>query len=257
MIQSQYPPIAVNRKETTASPMRLIHTPSRVSRVRLQLPRRSLARWRRSLWLKNWFDRVAAAVILVLSLPVLLGAMLLVKLTSRGPAVYSQKRIGQFGQVFTIYKVRTMYHQCESLTGPRWSTPGDPRITPVGRVLRKLHIDELPQLWNVLRGEMSLIGPRPERPEIGNRLTEAIEGYNDRSMIKPGITGYAQIYLPPDTCLNSVQQKLLFDCYYIRHASTWMDLRILACTGLKLVGIFQILRRHYTPRIEPQAVVIG
>ena len=117
-----------------------------------------------------------------------------------------------------------MYHDCEKQTGPRWSPPNDPRITPFGRVLRKLHLDELPQLWNVLKGDMSLIGPRPERPEIVARLRESVPGYDRRHAVKPGITGYAQIHLPPDTCLRSVKNKLVYDLFYIRHRSPWMEL---------------------------------
>src|SRR5205814_6794677 len=111
-------------------------------------------------------DYALAAGLMVVALPLMLGCILLVRLTSRGPAVYTQARVGRGGRVFTLYKIRTMYHDCESLTGPRWCLPGDPRITPVGWWLRKLHLDELPQLFNVLRGDMSLVGPRPERPEI-------------------------------------------------------------------------------------------
>jgi lipopolysaccharide/colanic/teichoic acid biosynthesis glycosyltransferase len=110
-------------------------------------------------------DLVLASILLILTATVIVTAMLLIRLTSRGPSLYSQVRLGHGGRSFTIYKLRTMYHDCERLTGPRWSTPGDPRVTPVGRILRKTHIDELPQLWNILRGEMSLVitsgGPVP------------------------------------------------------------------------------------------------
>ena len=143
--------------------------------------------------------------------------MLLVKVTSRGPALYSQCRVGRYGRIFTIFKVRTMFHDCERLTGPRWSTPGDPRVTFIGHILRKLHLDELPQLWNVLKGEMSLIGPRPERPEIAAKLSETMPGYDWRVAVLPGISGHAQIHLPPDTTIGSVRTKLVFDRHYIRH----------------------------------------
>src|SRR6185436_10775300 len=111
-----------------------------------------------------------ALAVAVVAVPVALAAMLVVRLTSRGPAIYTQNRVGYGGRMFTIYKIRTMIHNCESLTGPRWCVPGDPRVTPVGSVLRKLHIDELPQFLNVLRGDMSLVGPRPERPEFVRKL---------------------------------------------------------------------------------------
>ncbi len=139
--------------------------------------------------------------------------------------------------MFTLYKIRTMRHDCEKLTGPTWSTPGDARITPVGRVLRKLHLDELPQLFNVLKGEMSLIGPRPERPEIVARLRGQVVGYDRRHAVKPGITGFAQIHLPPDSCVRSVRNKLVYDLFYIRSRTWRMELFILLATGLKMFGL--------------------
>jgi lipopolysaccharide/colanic/teichoic acid biosynthesis glycosyltransferase len=130
-----------------------------------------------------------------------------------------------------------MVHQCESLTGACWSLPDDPRITKLGRFLRKTHIDELPQLWNVLKGEMSLIGPRPERPEFVPQLEQAIPNYRARLLLKPGVTGLAQVQLPPDTNLASVRLKLAYDLYYFRNASIWLDLRILISTAAKLAGL--------------------
>jgi len=186
----------------------------------------------------------------VLTVPVMLACVLLVRLTSRGPAIYTQSRVGQGGRVFTLYKIRTMYHDCERQSGPRWSTPGDTRITPVGRVLRKLHLDELPQLWNVLRGDMSLIGPRPERPEIVAKLRESIPGYDRRHAVKPGITGFAQIHLPPDTCVRSVKNKLVYDLFYIRHRTAGLALVILAATALKLLGLKKLYQRK--PRIPTE-----
>jgi len=170
-------------------------------------------------------------------------AMVLIKATSRGPALYSQTRLGKNGKPFMIYKLRTMLHQCECLTGARWSTPGDPRITPLGRLLRKTHIDELPQLWNVLRCEMSLVGPRPERPEFVPQLEQAIPHYRARLHMKPGLTGLAQLQLPPDTNLASVKLKLAYDLYYIGHAGLWLDLRLIAGTVFKMLGCsFRALR---------------
>ena len=138
--------------------------------------------------------------------PFIFVAALLVKLTSRGPAFYSQVRLGLDGRPFYIRKLRTMYHNCERLSGPCWSTANDCRITPVGRFLRRSHIDELPQLWNVLCGEMSLVGPRPERPELIPTLARSIPGYRHRLEVRPGVTGLAQIQLPPDTDLDSVRR---------------------------------------------------
>src|SRR5207237_10607340 len=168
---------------------------------------------------------------------------LLVRATSRGPALYTQTRVGQGGRVFTLYKIRTMYHDCERQSGPRWSTPGDPRITPVGRVLRRLHLDELPQLWNVLKGDMNLIGPRPERPEIVAKLRASVPGYDRRHAVKPGITGFAQIHLPPDSCLRSVKNKLVYDLFYIRNRSARLELLVLFATGLKLLGLKRLYQR--------------
>jgi lipopolysaccharide/colanic/teichoic acid biosynthesis glycosyltransferase len=186
-------------------------------------------------------DYALAILLLIPGLPVMLFCGLLVRLTSRGPAFYTQTRIGQGGRVFTLYKIRTMVHECESLTGPRWSMPGDPRITPLGRILRKLHLDELPQLFNVLKGDMSLVGPRPERPEIVKKLRLLVPGYDRRHAVKPGITGFAQIHLPPDSCVRSVKNKLVYDLFYVRNRSLWFEAEIALATVLKLFG----LRRFY------------
>jgi lipopolysaccharide/colanic/teichoic acid biosynthesis glycosyltransferase len=192
---------------------------------------------RRYLGRKRAIDLAVALLLLMPVAPVVLLAALLVKLTSRGPAFYSQMRLGRNGRPYRIYKIRTMYHNCESLTGPRWATPDDPRITPVGRFLRDTHLDEFPQLWNVLVGDMSLVGPRPERPEFVPVLEKAIPGYCERLRVRPGIAGLAQTHLPADTDLESVRRKLLYDLYYVRHAGLWLDLRIMLCTGGRLLGI--------------------
>src|SRR5262249_23695826 len=127
--------------------------------------------------------------------------------------------------------------------GARWSTPGDSRVTPVGRLLRLTHIDELPQLWNVLRGDMSLIGPRPERPEFVPQLERAIPLYRIRLLVRPGLTGLAQVQLPPDTNLDSVRVKLAYDLWYVRQLNFVLDLRILFATALKLFGVpFGVIR---------------
>lgn len=194
---------------------------------------------RRTLRLKATLDFVLAVAITLVAVPVVLVCLILVWFTSRGPAIYSQRRVGQFGRVFTIYKIRTMYHNCESFTGPQWAKPGDPRVTPVGKVLRALHLDELPQLLNVLKGEMSLIGPRPERPEIAAKLTISIRDYDTRMVLKPGVSGFAQVHLPPDTCLTDVRNKLTLDKHYIRNISAWFDLKLMLWTGLKMVGMFK------------------
>jgi lipopolysaccharide/colanic/teichoic acid biosynthesis glycosyltransferase len=188
------------------------------------------------LGVKAVLDFGIALTLLVLTAPLIVAAMLLVKLTSTGPALYSQTRLGRHGLPFTIYKIRTMGHECESLTGPRWSTDGDTRITTLGRWLRRTHLDELPQLWNVLRGDMSLIGPRPERPEFMPTLEQAVPLYRKRLQVRPGVTGLAQVQLPADSDLDSVRIKTAYDLHYIRQAGLLLDGRIAWATFLKLIG---------------------
>jgi lipopolysaccharide/colanic/teichoic acid biosynthesis glycosyltransferase len=203
---------------------------------------------------KRVMDVVLAALLAIPALPMVLVAMAVVRLTSRGRAIYSQTRLGLGGRPFTIYKIRTMFDRCEERSGPRWSDHrGDPRVTPVGWYLRKFKVDELPQLWNVLRGEMSLIGPRPERPVFVGDLEVAIPHYRRRLLVRPGLTGLAQVQLPPDTDLESVRLKLACDLYYIQHLSLAMDLRILLGTANYLAGIpFWLTRSLY--RVPSQEV---
>jgi lipopolysaccharide/colanic/teichoic acid biosynthesis glycosyltransferase len=187
-----------------------------------------------------------AAVLLVVVTPVLLIIAALVKLTSRGPVFYSQVRLGEGGRPFVLHKVRSMAHDCEKKSGPRWSMPGDPRITRLGRFLRRTHLDELPQLWNVIRGDMSLVGPRPERPEFVPGLEKAIPHYRDRLHVRPGVTGLAQVQLAADTDLESVRHKLAYDLYYLQHGNIWMDLRIVACTAVHMLGVpYAVLGRLF------------
>lgn len=198
------------------------------------------------LWHESWqraFDVASAGLILFLSAPFLALGMLLIKLTSRGPVIYTQTRLGRYGAAFTIYKLRTMVHNCERVSGPCWAKSRDPRVTWAGRILRVLHIDELPQLWNVLRGDMSLIGPRPERPELLPALEKALPHYRKRMLARPGITGLSQVLLPADTHLSDVSEKLPYDLYYVRHANPWLDLRILLATVLYLLRAPIPLRR--------------
>jgi lipopolysaccharide/colanic/teichoic acid biosynthesis glycosyltransferase len=184
---------------------------------------------------KRAFDLFVAILLGVVASPFILLSVALVKLTSRGPAFYSQIRLGLNGQPFRIYKIRSMVEDSER-GGACWSQPGDPRVTWIGRILRKTHLDELPQLWNVLRGDMSLVGPRPERPEFVPSLEQAIPHYRDRLKVRPGLTGLAQVQLPPDSDLDSVRRKLACDLYYIRHLALWLDIRILIATAFYLVG---------------------
>jgi lipopolysaccharide/colanic/teichoic acid biosynthesis glycosyltransferase len=192
---------------------------------------------------KRALDFGFALVLLVLTSPLLALIGLVVKLTSRGPVLYRQTRTGKGGLPYTIFKIRTMVHDCESKTGARWASVGDPRITLVGRFLRHSHLDELPQLWNVLRGEMSLVGPRPERPEFVVKLERVLPDYQKRLQVLPGVTGLAQIQLPADTDLESVRRKLVYDLYYLERRTLWLDLRIILSTACKVLSIpFALLR---------------
>lgn len=206
---------------------------------------------------RRLLDFSAALILTLLALPIIVLAALAVKSTSRGPAFYTQTRVGRGGRIFTIFKIRTMIHNCESLTGPRWTIPGDPRVTPIGWLLRRTHVDELPQLWNVLKGQMSLIGPRPERPEFVRELSQAIPDYPHRHAVLPGITGLAQVQLAPDTDIESVRRKLVYDLHYIRAMSFSLDLRIGLATVLHMVGVsFARVRRLGivpTPAAPPSA----
>ncbi len=179
----------------------------------------------------------------VVLFPAMLLSMLAVRITSSGPALYSQTRVGRGGRIFTIYKIRTMYHECEAKSGIVWSGKGDLRITPLGRILRALHLDELPQLANVLKGEMSLVGPRPERPEIVDELRITVNGYDIRHAVNPGITGFAQVHLPPDSNIRTVKNKLVYDRFSIQRRGFGMDLYCLLCTGLKVLGLSKLYRR--------------
>lgn len=186
---------------------------------------------------KGILGRLLAFLLVLPGSLIILGLVLLVRLTSRGPGIYCQTRVGKHGREFKMYKIRTMYEDAESRFGPEWTQKNDPRITPVGRWLRKLHLDEFPQLLNVLKGEMTLIGPRPERPEFTRVLAKEIPNYLDRLLVAPGITGLAQINLPPDMDLNSVRRKLVLDLEYVQHASPLLDLRMFASTLMRLLFI--------------------
>jgi lipopolysaccharide/colanic/teichoic acid biosynthesis glycosyltransferase len=192
---------------------------------------------------KTVVEFVLAGLLLILTSPIVLLAGIFIKLTSRGPMIYHQTRVGKDGRLFTIYKLRTMLHNCEALTGPQWATSNDTRVTPIGRFLRATHIDEFPQLWNVLRGEMSLVGPRPERPEFVEELQKLISKYENRLAIRPGITGLAQVNLAPDTDIASVRRKLMHDLYYMQHWGLWLDLRLLVCTFFAGLGAPSLMVR--------------
>jgi sugar transferase (PEP-CTERM system associated) len=175
---------------------------------------------------KRVFDTVCAIILLLVSLPVMLLTALCIKLESRGPVFYRQERVGFNGQIFEVIKFRSMRVDAEK-DGPRWASKNDDRVTRVGRIIRKLRIDELPQLFNVLRGEMSLVGPRPERPYFVEQLTQKIPYYAVRQSIKPGLTGWAQVrYHYGDTVEDAIQ-KLQYDLYYVKNHTLFLDLVIL------------------------------
>jgi lipopolysaccharide/colanic/teichoic acid biosynthesis glycosyltransferase len=193
---------------------------------------------------KPWLDFPLSLILLVVATPIILLSVLLVKLTSRGRLLYTQDRLGLEGKVFRIYKIRTMYLDSERDGVARWCVPGDPRVTPVGRFLRWCHLDELPQLINVLKGEMSLVGPRPERPAFLPQLERALPNYRERLTVRPGITGLAQVQQPPDENLHTVRRKLNYDLCYVERMSLWLDLRLILGTVFKLLGVpFDLIRR--------------
>jgi sugar transferase (PEP-CTERM system associated) len=188
--------------------------------------------------LKRIFDIVAALVGLVLTAPLMLIIAGLTKLTSSGPALYHQDRVGLNGHTFVVHKFRTMRLDAEASTGPVWSTSADPRTTALGRMLRRTRLDELPQLWNILRGEMSFVGPRPERPTFVAQLTESIPFYGQRHVVKPGLTGWAQVRYTYGASVEDAIQKLQYDLFYIKNMSIALDV-VIAIETIKTV----LLRR--------------
>ena len=179
----------------------------------------------------------AAAFGLVICMPLLPFVVLAVKLSSKGPVFFRQRRVGMGGRIFEVLKFRTMFTDAEA-DGAKWATKNDPRVTKVGMFLRKTRIDEIPQLWNVLRGDMGFVGPRPERPEFVNWLTEELPFYYLRTLIRPGLTGWAQVRYSYGATLAETKEKLEYDLYYIKHMSLGLDLLIMFET------IKTILRRR-------------
>ncbi len=170
--------------------------------------------------------RLAALIGAFLSLPIVIVTAILIKLESRGPVFYKQERLGKNGKVFTLIKFRSMRVDAEA-DGPVWASKGDDRTTRVGRVIRKVRVDEIPQFWNILRGEMSFVGPRPERPHFVAQLAEEIPYYEQRHLIAPGLTGWAQIKYPYGASIEDARQKLQYDLFYIKNHSLVFDAIIL------------------------------
>jgi sugar transferase (PEP-CTERM system associated) len=179
-------------------------------------------------WGKRVGDILAAAAGLVVAAPAILLAALAIKLTSSGPIFYHQQRVGEHGRLFLIHKLRSMVQNAEARTGAVWSRgEDDPRVTPVGRLLRRTRLDELPQLWNVVAGDMSFVGPRPERPEFVQDLTRQIPFYGQRHVVKPGLTGWAQVRYQYGATVEDALEKLQYDLFYIKNMSFGLDVFIL------------------------------
>jgi len=177
--------------------------------------------------IKRWSDILLASIALILSAPFMAGSALALRFSSPGPILYSQQRVGKDGVPFTIYKFRSMRVDAEALTGAVWSQENDPRVTPVGRFLRRTRLDELPQLWNVLKGDMSFVGPRPERPEFVAGLTRQVPFYGQRHVVRPGLTGWAQVRHRYGSSVDDAQEKLQYDLFYIKHLSMPFDIFII------------------------------
>jgi exopolysaccharide biosynthesis polyprenyl glycosylphosphotransferase len=182
--------------------------------------------------IKRLMDIAVSATVLLLGAPVCLVLSIIIRATSEGPAVYKQVRVGRNGKNYTMLKFRSMYIDAEKRSGPQWATENDPRITPVGRFLRKTRLDEIPQFLNVLKGEMSLVGPRPERPHFVEILKKEIPWYVRRIKMKPGITGWAQVKHKYDESIEDVKQKVLYDLYYFENMTIVLDLKIMLRTIL-------------------------
>ena len=179
---------------------------------------------------KRAFDIVASLLLLTLAFPVIAATTIAIKLESQGPAFYRQRRVGLYGQGFDILKLRSMRQDAEVAGQAVWAERDDPRITRVGRFIRKVRIDELPQTWTVLKGEMSFVGPRPERPQFVDDLEQQLPFYAERHMVKPGITGWAQINYPYGASIEDARHKLEYDLYYAKNYSPFLDLLILLQT---------------------------
>jgi sugar transferase (PEP-CTERM system associated) len=178
---------------------------------------------------KRLFDIAASLLLLAMTLPVIALFAVLVKLDSRGPAFFRQTRVGLYGQNFDVIKLRSMRTDAE-VDGAKWAQKDDPRVTRIGRFIRKVRIDELPQTWTVLKGEMSFVGPRPERPEFVSDLEDKLRYYAERHMVKPGITGWAQINYPYGASIEDARNKLEYDLYYAKNYTPFLDLLILLQT---------------------------
>jgi exopolysaccharide biosynthesis polyprenyl glycosylphosphotransferase len=184
---------------------------------------------------KRMFDMVLSLIILTITAPLFIVLAVLIRITSAGPAIFRQERIGLYGNPFIMYKFRTMYADAEKRSGPVWAKENDPRITPLGYWLRKLRLDEIPQLANVLKGDMSLVGPRPERDHFVQQFKKQIPLYTRRLRVRPGITGWAQVKWKYDESFEDVKEKTKYDLFYVENMSLRMDFKILLNTIMTVV----------------------
>ena len=185
---------------------------------------------------KRLLDVLISIITLVCAMPIIIMVIFIIKLTSSGSIFYTQVRVGRKGRHFNLYKFRTMFENSEKESGPVWASVDDPRITPIGRFLRKFRIDEIPQLFNVLKGDMSIVGPRPERPFFVEKLTARFPYYSRRLCLRPGITGWAQVVGDYDTTIENVENKLKHDFYYIENISMLLDIKIMFMTLIILIN---------------------
>ena len=176
---------------------------------------------------KRLFGLILSSIILIAFSPLMLLVAIAIKLDSKGTVLFSQGRVGENGVIFTLHKFRSMKADAEKKSGPVWATDDDPRITRVGKIIRKLRIDELPQLWNVLKGDMSFVGPRPERPFFVEKLKKTIPYYNEKFTVRPGVTGWAQVKYPYGASEKDALEKLKYELYYIKNMSMVMDLMVI------------------------------
>ena len=181
--------------------------------------------------LKRSVDLFAAVVLLVIGTPICILVGWAIRLEDGGPVLFRQTRVGRNGLLFTLYKLRSMRNDAEADSGPQWAAPDDARVTRIGRWIRALRIDEIPQAWNVLVGDMSFVGPRPERPEFVGPLSVAIPGYSHRHRVRPGMTGWAQVNQPYSGTVDDVRRKLLYDLEYLQNWSLILDVLILLRTA--------------------------
>ena len=187
-------------------------------------------------FLKRTMDIIFSIIVIILILPISFMAMIIINCTSSGGIFYRQIRMGKNGEHFKVYKFRSMYENSEINTGPIWSYKGDERVTSIGKIMRKFHFDEIPQFINVIKGQMSIVGPRPERPEIVKELIQKIPYYTHRMKVKPGITGWAQIRGVYDSSIKDVYIKLKNDFFYIENISLFLDIKILLLTFWRIIN---------------------